>query len=83
MAILPFYAFTVEVFRALERTGPGHGGEVQLTDAIQLMVSEGRKVNAAVLDESEVWLDIGTPEGYRDAILVSYRIASEAGTDVR
>jgi UTP--glucose-1-phosphate uridylyltransferase len=83
MAILPFYAFTVEVFRALERTGPGHGGEIQLTDAIQLMVSEGRKVNATVLEESEVWLDIGTPEGYRDAVLISYRIASEAGADAQ
>ncbi len=77
MAILPFYVFTVEVFRALERTGPGHGGEIQLTDAIQLMVSEGRNVNATVLDEGEVWLDIGTPEGYRDAVLISYRLATE------
>ncbi len=77
MAILPFYVFTVEVFRALERTGPGHGGEIQLTDAIQLMVSEGKNVNATVLDESEVWLDIGTPEGYRDAVVISYRLAAE------
>ncbi len=83
MAILPFYVFTVEVFGALERIGPGHGGEVQLTDAIQLMVSDGRNVNAAVLDEGEVWLDIGTPEGYRDAVLISYRIASEGGSGVR
>ncbi len=81
MAILPFYVFTVEVFRALERTGPGHGGEIQLTDAIQLMVSEGKNVNATVLDEGEVWLDIGTPEGYRDAVLISYRLATEVEGD--
>jgi UTP--glucose-1-phosphate uridylyltransferase len=83
MAILPFYVFTVEVFRALDRTGPGHGGEVQLTDAIQLMVSEDKNVNATVLDEGEVWLDIGTPEGYRDAVLVSYRLATEVEGDAR
>lgn len=77
MAILPFYVFTPEVFRALERTGPGHGGEVQLTDAIQLMLSEGRRVRATVLDGDEVWLDVGTPEGYRDAVLLSYRLALE------
>ncbi len=81
--ILPFYVFTPEVFRALERIGPGYGGEVQLTDAIQLMLTEGRKVRATALDGDEVWLDVGTPEGYRDAVLLSYRYAMEVSAGDR
>src|SRR2546422_3107762 len=34
-AIMPVYGFTDEIFTALARTGPGRGGEIQLTDGIQ------------------------------------------------
>jgi len=35
------YLFTPEIFEALDRTKPGHGGEIQLTDAIDLLAKEG------------------------------------------
>lgn len=78
LAILPFYVFTPEVFDALGSIGPGHGGEVQLTDAIQLLIERGRSVMAVRLPESDVWLDVGTPESYFEAIRVSYAIAAGA-----
>ena len=35
------YLFTPEIFEALERTSAGVGGEIQLTDAINLVAQEG------------------------------------------
>lgn len=35
------YLFTEAIFDALDRTKPGHGGEIQLTDAIDLLAKEG------------------------------------------
>lgn len=35
------YLFTAAIFDALDRTKPGHGGEIQLTDAIDLLAKEG------------------------------------------
>jgi UTP--glucose-1-phosphate uridylyltransferase len=35
------YLFTPEIFDALDRTSSGYGGEIQLTDAINLLAHEG------------------------------------------
>ena len=35
------YVFTPEIFDALDRTEPGYGGEIQLTDAIRSVAQEG------------------------------------------
>jgi UTP--glucose-1-phosphate uridylyltransferase len=35
LAITGRYVFTPEIFERLERTDPGHGGELQLTDAVR------------------------------------------------
>ncbi|MFP5580345.1 MAG: sugar phosphate nucleotidyltransferase, partial [Acidimicrobiia bacterium] len=37
-AVLGRYVFTPGIFDALERTPPGRGGEIQLTDAIGLLL---------------------------------------------
>ncbi len=37
MAILGRYVLTPGIFKALEETPPGHGGEIQLTDALALL----------------------------------------------
>lgn len=39
-AVVGRYVFEPEIFNYLERTQPGKGGEVQLTDAISLMLSD-------------------------------------------
>ena len=38
LAVMGRYVFTPEIFEALERVEPGVGGEIQLTDAIALLL---------------------------------------------
>jgi UTP--glucose-1-phosphate uridylyltransferase len=40
LAVLGRYVFTPEIFDSLERTEPGAGGEIQLTDAIGLLLAD-------------------------------------------
>jgi len=44
LAIIGRYILTPEVFDELERTAPGSGGEIQLTDALQRTLAAGRKI---------------------------------------
>jgi UTP--glucose-1-phosphate uridylyltransferase len=39
-AVAGRYVFTPEIFDALRDTKPGHGGEIQLTDAINALAQE-------------------------------------------
>ncbi|RLI05229.1 hypothetical protein DRO26_02790 [Candidatus Bathyarchaeota archaeon] len=71
-AIMPLYVFKSSIMDALSETGPGIGGEIQLTDAIQKLIMDGRKVTAVTLDKSEVRLDIGTPNMYWEALKTSH-----------
>jgi len=72
LAIMPIYIFHPVVFKALEKTRPGKGGEVQLTDAIQKLIEWGLKVCAVKLSSEEIRLDIGSPETYWQALSLSY-----------
>lgn len=54
------YLFTPEIFSILEKTDPGYGGEIQLTDAINELGSRGR-LRGYVADTD--LLDTGTPQG--------------------
>lgn len=40
LAVIGRYVFTSDVFDALDRVDPGKGGEIQLTDAIDVLASE-------------------------------------------
>lgn len=40
LAIIGRYILTPEIFRALERTRPGKGGEIQLTDGLRLLMKK-------------------------------------------
>ena len=40
LAILGRYVFTPEIFGAIDRTPPGKGGEIQITDAFGLLMGE-------------------------------------------
>ena len=40
LAVMGRYVFTPEIFDALERVTPGKGGELQLTDAIKLLLQD-------------------------------------------
>ncbi len=73
LAIMPIYIFHPVIFKALEKTPLGKGGEIQLTDAIQKLVEWDLNVCAVRLDPEEVRLDIGSPETYWEALSLSYR----------
>lgn len=77
LAIMPAYSFDPVIFKALEKTGPGKSGEIQLTDAIQALIEGGSKVYAIKLRPDEIKLDIGNPEMYWDALRISYDYATK------
>jgi UTP--glucose-1-phosphate uridylyltransferase len=64
LAVAARYVFSPAIFDCLERTPPGKGGEIQLTDAIRLLIREGRKVLGVRLMPNERRFDIGNFESY-------------------
>ena len=73
--ILPLYYFKPEIFDCLRKIKPGKGGEYQLTDGIQKLIEDGKKVVAVILEKEEIEIDVGTVESYRYAQEVSYKKA--------
>ena len=61
LAVLGRYVFTPDIFDAIQRTPPGVGGEVQLTDAIGLLLRD-RPVSGYVFTSGR--LDIGKKLDY-------------------
>jgi len=70
--IEPIYLFQPHFLEALQRVKQDKRGELQVTDAIQLMIDDGRKVYASKLLEREIRLDVGDPYSYWDALSASY-----------
>jgi len=66
LAIVGRYLFTPRIFEKLKITPPGKGGEIQLTDAIRLLLEE--EAVYAIKIYSRVY-DTGTPMGYIQTIL--------------
>jgi len=62
LAIAARYIFTPSIFHALQRTRPGVGGEIQLTDAVRILLQEGGTVLGVRLGPDEVRFDIGNFE---------------------
>lgn len=59
------YLLDRAVFDALRRIGPGAGGEIQLTDAVALLISEGHPVHVVVHRGGRH--DLGNPGGFLKA----------------
>jgi UTP--glucose-1-phosphate uridylyltransferase len=64
LAVAARYVFSPAIFDYLEQTAPGKGGEIQLTDAMRLMLKDGRKGFGLRLGKGEVRYDIGNFESY-------------------
>ncbi len=73
LAIVAVYVFHPVIFKALEKTAPGKGKEIQLTDGIQTLIDWGLNVYAVRLNQGTVRLDIGSPETYWEALSLSYQ----------
>jgi len=80
LAIMALYAFDSEIFDALNNLQPGNGGEVQLTDAIQKLIENGRKVQALKMGPRDYVLDIGTPETYWEALEFTHNYFAQSAT---
>ena len=80
LAIMALYAFDSEIFDALENLTPGKRGELQLTDAIQKLIDNGRKVQALKMGPRDYVMDVGTPETYWEALEFTHRYFAESAT---
>jgi UTP--glucose-1-phosphate uridylyltransferase len=69
LAIAARYVFGPEIYPALEKTSPGEGGEIQLTDAMRIMLAEGGRLIAVKLGPGEKRYDIGNFESYFEAFI--------------
>ena len=75
LGILALYYFRPEIFSSLKKTKRGKNNEIQLTDGIQQMINNGKKVIAIELAKDDTEIDVGTVESYRNAQISSYKIA--------
>jgi UTP--glucose-1-phosphate uridylyltransferase len=66
MAAIGRYVFTPEIFDHLKQQGPGVGGEIQLTDSINVLAEMG-KVDAVLFSGTRY--DCGSKFGYLEAIV--------------
>ena len=76
LAIAARYVFAPKIFEALKHTKPGKGGEIQLTDAIRLLLQNGGKVYGMKLDTQERRYDIGNYDSYFRAF-VEFALADD------
>ena len=80
LAIIGRYILRPEIFSLLEETEPGHGGEIQLTDAL-LKLSRERVMYAYEFDGTR--FDAGDKLGYLKAIIAFGLRHSELGEAFR
>lgn len=59
------YAFSPEVFEAIERTPLSPRGEYEITSTLELLLRKGEEVRGVEIHGR--WLDIGTPWNYLEA----------------
>jgi len=64
LAVAARYVFSPAIFKHLDETQPGKGGEIQLTDAIRLLLQSGGKGIGMRLAAGERRFDIGNYESY-------------------
>jgi UTP--glucose-1-phosphate uridylyltransferase len=64
LAVAARYVFSPRIFEALGRTPPDRHGEIQLTDAVKLLIQMGEPVYAWPLRPDQRRYDIGNFESY-------------------
>jgi len=80
LAIIGRYIMQPEIFTLLEETAPGHGGEIQLTDALQKL-AEKRPMYAYEFQGTR--FDAGDKLGYLKAIIAFALRHPEIGNEFR
>jgi UTP--glucose-1-phosphate uridylyltransferase len=67
LALIGRYVLPPAIFDAIRRTKPGSGNEIQLTDAMALLLAEGVPVHGIVYRGTRY--DTGVPLGYLQAVV--------------
>ena len=83
LAIAARYIFSPLIFEALHETKPGKGGEIQLTDAIRLLIKSGERVLGMALPPGEMRYDIGNFASYYEAFIEFALTDPELGEQMR
>lgn len=81
LAIIGRYILTPDIFDAIERTEKGAGGEIQITDAMQLMLREGKPFYAVKLEGTRH--DAGDKLGFLIATVEFALKRADLGEDFR
>ncbi len=76
LAVAARYVFSPAIFEALKATRPGKGGEIQLTDAVRLLIRDGYEVLGVHLGASDRRFDIGNFDDYFSTF-VEFALADE------
>lgn len=66
MAVLGRYVINPEIFEILEKTEPGKGGEIQLTDALKVLA---KQENMTALNFQGRRYDVGDKQGFLEATI--------------
>jgi len=65
LALIGIYVFSPAVFNAIERLEPSWRGELEITDAIQMLLDEGHAIDSHTVEGW--WKDTGKPEDIFEA----------------
>lgn len=82
LAVAARYICRPNIFDRLERTQPGKGDEIQLTDAFRLLLREGGRILGVQLAPGEKRYDVGNFESYFHAFLEAALADSQYGPAV-
>jgi UTP--glucose-1-phosphate uridylyltransferase len=80
-AVVGRYVLPATIFDAIKRIGPGSGGEIQLTDAMALLLAEGTPVHGVIY--RGIRYDTGMPLGYLQAVVQLAASRPDVGPPLR
>lgn len=81
LTVVGRYVLPASIFDAIRRTRPDRRGEIQLTDAMALLLAEGTPVHGVVFRGRRY--DTGNPTGYLKAVVQLATAREDIGPDFR